>query len=471
MYKKKKEDAKKMNIGYHKINPQYEIDKQQINQSTQVTTKIEDTQNKIILSPPVPIQVSKRLIHSNDLLATCIETLAQDIILNDIQILTINGEEVPQTVNDFWNIKNIYQLYLALQDRIAYGYGALELIYNKEGQLKELKQVSAETLDIQVKNNPDGTPSYYARYQNGADKFLMKLSRYNYSSEDNELHTVLWLGGGKESEYYDTPLWLESFNKISANMLLEELNAKKINEGNLISGILTVISPPMTSHERDPKTGEVIEHTGGEQINNKLQEQITSAGTGWMVLHLEQLTSDLPLNVQYIPITEQNYDYLQQLTEDCDNSILRRFKIPKARLMIDDTKESMNSNKTSTLWEIYTKELESMQIIYENMINDFNYKYFQIETYTNIGTPIFSDKKQIEILSTIQLFDAGLLTLGQAIENIKQYYPELSFDVNQNNPLYSERYYHGQILGVGKADTVLNDKMEKLYAFFETTTE
>ena len=52
-----------MNIGYHKINPQYEIDKQQINQSTQVTTKIEDTQNKIILSPPVPIQVSKRLIH------------------------------------------------------------------------------------------------------------------------------------------------------------------------------------------------------------------------------------------------------------------------------------------------------------------------------------------------------------------------------------------------------------------------
>lgn len=462
-----------MKIGYHKINPQYEIDKQEINQSTKVTDKIEDTKNQTILSPLVPVQLSKRLIHSNDLLATCIETLAQDIILNDIKLLTINGEEVDQTVQDFWNIKNIYELYLAVQDRIGYGYGALELIYNKEGQLKELKQVSAETLDIQVENNTDGTKSHYARYINGTDRFNMKLSRHTYDNEDDELHTLLWLGGGKESEYYDMPVWFESFNKISAQMLLDELNAKKINEGNLISGILTVISPPMTSREIDKETGEIIEHTGGEQINNKLQEQITSAGTGWMVLHLEQLTAELPLNVQYIPITEQNYDYLRQLAEDCDNSILRRFKIPKARLMIDDTKESMNSNKTSTLWEIYTKELESLQIVYENIIDDFNCKYFQITTYTNIGTPIFTDKKQIEVASTIQLFDMGLLTLGEAITNIKKYYPELELEVNPNNPLYNERYYKGQVLGMANYDAEVgnNTDMEELYAFFDESTQ
>ena len=459
-----------MKIGYHKINPQYEIDKQQIQESTAVTKKAEDNQ-LTLLSPLVPIEVSKRLIHSNDLLATCIETLAQDIILNDIKLLTLNGEEVEKTVQDFWNIKNIYQLYLAVQDRIGYGYGALELIYNKEGELKQLKQISAETLDIQVIKNNYDEPSYYARYNNGPDKFNMKLSRYNYDAEDNELHTCLWLGGGKESEFYDIPVWFESFNKISANMLLDELNAKKINEGNLISGILTVVSPPMTKKEINKETGEITDITGGEQINNKLQSQIEQAGTGWMVLHLEQLTSELPLNVQYIPITEQNYDYLQKLAEDCDNSILRRFKIPKVRLMIDDIKESMNSNKSDTIWEIYTKELSSLQIIYENIIDDFNRKYFTIETYTDIGTPIFSDKKQTEIATTIQLFDAGLLTLGQAINNIKKYYTDLEIEININNPLYDERYYKGQVLGMANIEETNPTELEELYAFFETETQ
>lgn len=462
-----------MKIGYHKINQQYDIDKQEINQSTKVTDKIEDNKNQTIINPLIPVEVSKRLAKSNDLLASCIETLAQDLILNDIKLLTINGEELDKTITNFWNIKNIYQLYLAVQDRIQYGFGALELIYNNEGYLKELKQVSAETLDIQVKTNPDGTKSHYARYINGTDRLLMKLTRHDYGNEDDDLHTVLWLGGGKESEYYDIPRWFECFNKISAQMLLDELNAKKINEGNLISGILTVISPPMTSREIDKETGEIIEHTGGEQINNKLQEQITSAGTGWMVLHLEQLTAELPLNVQYIPITEQNYDYLRQLAEDCDNSILRRFKIPKVRLMIDDVKESMNSNKSDTIWEIYTKELISLQIHYENTINDFNLKYFNIETTTDIGIPIFSDKKQIEVASTIQLFDNGIFTLGQAINNIKQYYPELDLEVNPNNPLYNERYYHGQILGMVNYDEEVgaNTNMGELYAFFDESTQ
>lgn len=457
-----------MNINYHKINPQYEIDKQQIQQSTSVTQKKEDANNQTILSPLVPPAVSKRLIHSNDLLATCIETLAQDIILNDIKTLTIDGEEVNQTITDFWNIRNIYQLYLAVQDRIGYGYGALELIYNRDGYLKELKQISAETLDIQVKKNNNNEESYYARYTNGTDKFNMKLSRYNYDNEDDLLHTCLWLGGGKESEFYDIPCWFESFNKISANMLLDELNAKKLNEGNLISGILTVISPPMTKKEFDKETGELKETTGGEQINNKLQEQIEAAGTGWMVLHLEQLTSELPLNVQYIPITEQNYDYLEKLAEGCDNSILRRFKIPKVRLMIDDIKESMNSNKSDTIWEIYTKELTSLQIIYENIIDDFNKKYFEIETITDIGTPIFSDKKEIETTNIINLFEKGILTLNQAITQLTPYYPELNLQVDK--AIGDSRFYKGQLLGMADYEQeVTNDDLEELYAFFEGT--
>ena len=457
-----------MKIQYQKLNPEYEINKMQIHDTKEpITRKTEDQKNYTRIEPLIPVRVAKNLILSNDLLSTCIETLSQDIILNEINILNNELEQVNSNITDFWNTNTIYELYLALQDRIGYGYGALEIIFNADGTPAALKQISAETLTISVEQNRYETnqQSYYALYNNGTEHIKMKLSRYNYTPEDDELQTVLWLGGGRVSDYYDIPVWLPAFNKISADALLDELNAKKINEGNLISGILTVVSPPMNKTIVNEETGEVTKITGKEQIDNTLHEQMTSAGTGIMTLHLQQLTAELPLNVQYIPITESNYDYLRNLAEDCDNSILRLFKIPKVRLMIDDVKESMNSNKSDTIWEIYTKELISLQKVYEGIITVFNNKYFQTETIIDIEVPIFSDKKQIEVESTIKLFNNGLLTLNQALKNLKQYYPEL--DIEEDRTL-DGRYYNGQVLGMADyEEETTNTDLEELYAFFD----
>ena len=463
-----------MNINYRKINPGYEINKRLIQDTLQPSTrKIEDQKQYTRLDPLVPVSVAKNLILSNDLLSICIETLAQDIIQNNLQITDNNNKPV-EPIKEFWNKKNLYELYLAVQDRISYGYGALEIIFNDKREPKALKQVSAETLTIEVDDtrieDNERITSYYARYNNGTEHKRMKLSRFNYTPEDDDLTTLLWLGGGIVSQFYDIPCWIPAFNKISADALLDELNANKINEGNLISGILTVISPPMTETTMNNETGEIETTTGSEQIQNKLQEQISNAGTGWMVLHFEQLTADLPLNVQYIPITEQNYDYLRELAEDCDESILRLFKIPKVRLMIDDVKESMNSNKTGSIWEIYTKELTSLQFPYESEIQSFNTKYFQIYTIVELELPLFSDRKQIEIDNAIKLFNNGLFTLNQTIELLQKYYPEMEL-APVTNGLGEERYYHGNILGfTNNNHNVTTDEYittpEDIYEFF-----
>ena len=461
-----------MKIGYNKINPDYEINKRMIQDTKKtITHKTEDKEQYTRLEPLVPVTLAKNLILSNDLLSICIETLAQDIILNNIQITDKDDNPLEIPVN-FWNPSTLYEVYLSVQDRIGYGYGALEIIKNKSGEPIALKQVSAETLDIEVTHTHiDGEKitSYYARYNNGTQHERMKLSRFQYTPEDDHLQTLLWLGGGRVSQFYDIPCWIPAFNKISADALLDDLNAKKINEGNLISGILTVVSPPMTDRRIDQETGEIIETSGSEQINNRLKEQIDQAGTGWMVLHLEQLTADLPLNVQYIPITEQNYEYLRELAEDCDESILRLFKIPKVRLMIDDVKESMNSNKTESMWEIYTKELNGLQFIYESEIIRFNHKYFQKDTLVDLELPIFSNRKQIEITNTLQLFDKGLLTLNQAISILQTYYPDIELPPVTNG-LGEERYYHGNLLGFSNNNPSTRDTeitgYEELYDFF-----
>ena len=453
-------------MNYSCINNEYEILKSQIHEAKEsVTKKVNDQKQYVQIKPLVPASVVKNIVLSNDLVFTCVDTLAQDIILTELKILDSELNDVDGEVTDFWDKKTLYQVYLAIKDRLAYGFGALEILFNENNRPVGLEQVSAETLQIVTeKDKYTGDNSYYGLYNNGTDRIKMRLSRFKYSPDDDELPVLLWLGGGEVSNFFDIPKWLPAFNKISADTLLDELNAKKINEGNLLSGILTVVSPPMNKTEVD-ENGNVSTLTAKEQIDNTLQEQIQNAGVGLMTLHLQQLTAELPLNIQYIPITENNYDYLRQLAEDCDSSILRLFKIPKARLLIDDTKESMNSNKTSTLWEIYTKELESLQLIYEGEIHNFNLSYFDVETLVNIEVPVFVDMKQTEIDNILKLFNSGLLTLNQALAVIRKFYPDLTID---DDVVMDGRYYNGQLLGMADLDPELEAKgLDEFYAFFD----
>ena len=456
----------RIKVNYSQINNEYEILKSQIHDVKEpITKKVNDQKQYVQIKPLVPAAVVKNIVLSNDLVFTCVDTLAQDIILTELKILDSELNDIDSEITDFWKRGTLYQLYLAIKDRLAYGFGALEILFDENNRPVGLEQVSAETLQIVTeKDKYTGDNSYYALYNNGTDRIKMRLSRFKYSPDDDELPVLLWLGGGEVSNFFDIPRWLPAFNKISADTLLDELNAQKINQGNLLSGILTVVSPPMNKTEVD-ENGNVNTLTAKEQIDNTLREQMQNAGVGLMTLHLQQLTAELPLNIQYIPITENNYDYLRQLAEDCDSSILRLFKIPKARLLIDDTKESMNSNKTSTLWEIYTKELESLQLVYEGEIHNFNLNYFDVETLVNIEVPIFVDMKQTEIDNILKLFNSGLLTLNQALAVIRKFYPDL---IIEDDVVMDGRYYNGQLLGMADLDPELEAKgLDDFYAFFE----
>ena len=78
-------------------------------------------------------------------------------------------------------------------------------------------------------------------------------------------------------------------------------------------------------------------------------------------------------------------------------------------------------------------------------------KYFEYPGTVNIETPIFSDKKDVEINTILTLFNNGLITLGEAIKAISVYYPALQLEYNDTNPLFNERYYNGRILGMAEA--------------------
>ena len=384
------------------------------------------------------MSIAQNLILQNNRLDKSIRILAQDVILNEISYLSDKENDNEELVASFWK-DNINELYKQLQEFYSYGFGASEIIFDEEtGLPTKLYQIPADTLFIKQDSNRDGTYSYYAIQKvDGKPDVKMKLSRFQYDEEDSDLPTCFWLGGGKTSEFYEIPYWLPAFNSISAKVALDELNAKKINEGNLMSGILVIRRPPAFEGQK-------------EETKKDLEDQMTDAGTGILVMDLESFNSEIPLEVQYVPISEQNYSYLSELADRCDEDILACFSIPKVRLMIDDVTESMNSQKSNTIYEIYTKSLENEQLPFEIEINKFNLKYFNYEGVVNIETPIFSDKKEVEINSILTLFNNGIITLGEAIKAVSVFYPALQLEYNDTNPLFNERYYNGRLLGMNE---------------------
>lgn len=431
-----------------KINAQHSINKIAFDEVLTIpaqTRKKDDADKGIFIKPYIPVQVCDNLIYQNVYLSKCITTFAEDMIYNDVNLknkdgITVGGEEVVE----FWE-NNQEELCDTIKDYLSYGFGASEIIFDsRTGLPVELEEISAETLCIKLeKRYNEETQSYeqfpYALHKINGKEVLLKLSHLTYPASDDELPTCLWIGSSRKSNYFNYPCWLECFNHVSASVSLDLLDAQKLADGNLISGILVIRKPPAPITE------------DGEGVEDTLEEKMQNKGSGVFTLELTTLNPNIPLEVDYIQISESNYDYLKELSDKSDIKILATFKMPKARLLIDDTTESMNSNKTNTLYKIYSLELNNSQRPIEKLMQKFNWKYFEVTDKVEIVTPIFVDEKDIEATTTINLFDKGLVTLGQAIKKVQSIYPEFNddiVDVDLNNPIYSERYYNGQPLGL-----------------------
>ena len=81
----------------------------------------------------------------------------------------------------------------------------------------------------------------------------------------------------------------------------------------------------------------------------------------------------------------------------------------------------MNSNKTQSIWEIYTLDLKTEQSKIKEYIKELIFELYSIEVSVEIEVPLFSDRKEIEINNLINEWNAGLLTLKQTIEGLSEY--------------------------------------------------
>lgn len=426
------------------INPNYSLVKSTIdttekNELDKISTKLDETEYGYIY-PPVHQGITDYVLKNNGKLRKCTDVLAQDTILQDYVFKDQNGDNIFDTpINLFWNKRNKYNLYLAVMERYQYGFGVCEIIFKKDTPIG-LVQIPAKTMVIQKSEQQNGEKLYYAvqmEFNSEQKKFRLYDLLEDYPESDKDLGVVLWLGGGTTHRFYDIPAWYPNTDLVLSQINLNILTAQQLNDGNNISGILNITGPPQRPNEL------------GVTVEQQLRQQMQQTGTGILVSYLETTNKDFPLNFDFIQISNDNWTYLENFSKNVDDAIMSCYSIPKVRLMIDDTTESMNSNKSDTIWQIYAISLNYEQFNNELIIQDFNAMFFEADYEVDMQIPIFSDKRQIELTTIKDLFNSGLLTLGQAIVKISEFYPELSIDVDleMENPVLDERYFNGTALG------------------------
>jgi hypothetical protein len=141
------------------------------------------------------------------------------------------------------------------------------------------------------------------------------------------------------------------------------------------------------------------------------------------------------MTMDYVTLTNNNQSYLSDLSLKCQQAVLNDYNIPLVRLMINTEKESMNSDKTKSIWEIYTLNLRNEQKIFKLFIKELIKDLYNIDVNVEIATPIFSDRREIEVKLLSQAWNDGALTLQQYITSLSEFLPvidlkEYDFTVN-----------------------------------------
>ena len=218
----------------------------------------------------------------------------------------------------------------------------------------------------------------------------------------------IWIGGDERYKYFSIPKWYSARNQIATNIVISDLNIDNIQNGNLLTGVLAI--------------------SGGRQISiddemsfeDKLKKQFENVGIGLAVSYVENANRDQPINMDYINLTNNNYTYIRTTYEDNEQSILECWFMPKIRLLNNTDKESMNSNKSEVLWNIYLRSCNNMQREFLSPIHRFNRYYFKSHEKLNVALPTFENQTTVVLDNVRNLMDMGLMSRKEAIEYINQ---------------------------------------------------
>ena len=391
--------------------------------------------------------------------------LANDVLFNNITLSSsdlndddsVLKEQVKQIQE--YLMSNIDELYNLAVDYYYSGWGAIEYVWNNTQF--SLKQIPIHTCKIKrVTINKEYVFLLEQKINSKTKYFKIMGETYPddflfYNGE--KLGYAAIIGGDNIYQFYSLPYWVQDYKKILTQIAIAESDYKSVANGNISSGILNInLEPQIAPAIEYDQNGNIIDQTSRQEI---IENELRNANGGTAVIFTE---SNRPVNLDYVNLTNNNYSYLSDLGDKCQQSVLNDYNIPLVRLMINTEKESMNSNKTQSIWEIYTLNLRNEQKKWKQFINELIFELYGMDLTVDIDVPIFSDRREIEVKLLIDAWKEGALTLEQYITGLSEYINVINlddYDFTVNRGVWE--YRNLNIDDVNPNDEVLIDEVEK----------
>lgn len=436
------------------------------NQDLFQSENVDTAENGTELKPPISMRDCLYVFKNSAHVAKSCRILSSDIIYNDIT-LTPKIDEPDEhlinqvsKINDFIN-DNIDELYNMAVDYNYAGWAAMEYTWNNVRF--KLRQMPIHTCKI-VRINLQGDSVYLLKQEINSKTKFFKIMGEDYPEDfqfynNQKLGYVSLMGGDNIYQFFSLPKWLQDYMEILTEIAISASDYRTVSNGNISSGVLNINLEPQQINpiQYDDDGNPIIEKKSREEI---ISNEIQSAAGGTAVIFTQ---SNRPTNMDYVSLTNNNQQYLSDLSTKCEQKVLNDYNIPLVRLMINTEKESMNSDKTKSIWEIYTLNLRNEQKPFKKFIQELIEELYSILVDVDISTPIFSDRREIEVKLLIDVWDAGALTLKQFITALADYLPIIDlndYDFTTNPEIWNYRKIDSLNETMSPADLELIEQVE-----------
>lgn len=405
---------------------------------------VDTAENSTELKPPVTMQDCLYVFKNSSHVAKCSRILASDIIYNDITLTPREKEPSEHLINQVQKINefledNIDELYNFAIDYNYAGWAALEYTWNNVKF--KLKQMPIHTCKV-VRANVQGVSVYLLKQQINSKTNYFKIMGESYPENFNyyansPLGNVMLIGGDNIYQFYSLPKWIQNYPRILTEIAIAEADYNTISSGNIGSGVLNInLEPQLPTPPQLDEDGNPIPVKSNQEV---ISDELQSAQGGTAVIFTE---SKKDIKMDYVSLSNNNYTYLADLGNECEQAVLNDYNIPLARLMENTEKESMNSDKTKSIWEIYSLNLRNEQKPFKIGIRELIEELYSIKVDVDISVPIFSDRREIEVKLIIDIWNNGGLTLQQYITALSEYIKVIDlndYDFTVNPEVWSYR--------------------------------
>ncbi|MBQ6351101.1 MAG: phage portal protein [Methanobrevibacter sp.] len=409
--------------------------------------------NEVIDPPFDPFRLDK-LREVSGLHDICIRTKCEDAIFSGKKIISKEGVEIPQELENFiYDFNFDEETEAFLEDLETFGYAGLEIL--REGKdFKSINHISSLYLRMckdkkRVVNKISNVTTYFKLYDPTNNDFLNKKTG-NFNEDitpETMANEIIWFNTkSSESKVYGKPSYLSEVDAIMTDNAIVEYQLSHFRTHGVPNYIITISG---NLEESDDYTADDFE----ADLEKEFKDVTNEPGTA-LVLTMPT-TEDKPVEINVHKIGEEKKEgSFLELSESIGDRIRRIHRVPRERLGDSDS-TGIASNRTEMLLKNYSKSTVGiLQKRIANLVNKTIIKHeYTTENHKVEYLPCNFEEEDNLIERGIKLLQNGAMTLGEFINRFGE-----SFELHMEE---TDEYYNARFMNNQSLDNILygNDAM------------